>query len=1016
MGGIDGRDRSQHRKELAPGGSIRLTRNAARAGGIAVALMLLGGSGALAQNCTPTLLLGTTTPIVQLTGTNQVVTVPAAAASIVAGALGSVSTAFLSQQTSAFVVGARADQPDQAGGGVWMREVGGHVATKSDTTISTRLAPANEFGDKASTTSTCASRIEQNFLGVQVGTDVARLNSNGWNVHVGLTAGYLELQGRDVAQSFPPPTVAGNVQDIPSVGSINNSFQVPIIGGYVVATKGGFFSDLTVRRELYNISLNQPAISLNDQQFGARAWSVSAGAGYNFGLQDGWFVEPSAGVIWSRTQVDPFALAGPNSFVNGTLAMNDIDSLVGRATLRLGRTFTSGDMTWTPFGSASVFREFAPSVNSTFQTCANCAFGLAANPLGSIMTAGGAFPTNLAVTTSTTRIGTFGQFSAGLAGQPTNTGWVGFVRGDYRIGQNIAGWTANAGLRYNFVPEEAVASKMLVKAPRAVALAYDWTGFYLGGHLGIAQGRGHVDFVGTGVTADPYMAGWLAGGQIGYNVQYGPYVLGIEVDASKTNADGTRTCGASSGRDAVGNLVAFSPLFLTCQNALDWITTAAVRLGTTLPWSDRTLLYVKGGGAVANENVSVSCIFGANNLNVPSPFGVGGGVSFPLPSGMNTLGPAPISLPASRCLNSNNVFTAGGGASQTIWGGMVGFGSEFGLTREWSAKAELNYIWFGNRDGTASDAARLGIGAAIAEAKIGLNYRFGQGGSALAADMRPPPAPVEISTWSGGYVGVNLGGGWRQPADFVTAVPPCTDPRRPTLDQGGTCLLFAEETGVISGLGTGPGSRGKGITGGFQIGYNYQAGLVVVGVEADWEYFKRSSFLAGSAPRTSEIEEESAKLAGFTLAEARNIGPMSVTNEASSTWLATVRGRLGLAWDRLLVYGTGGVAFTDLRYTQTLSVVGFPGIVSGPSAVAENTQTQTGGTVGGGAEYALWNNLSVRAEYLYAQFNGVSVAGLLRSVFPPTTTFTGSTGNLHDHIVRIGLNYKFGYGAVASSY
>jgi len=626
---------------------------------------------------------------------NAVGGVPAATASAIAGALGNVSTAFLSQQTSAFVVGARADQPDQAGGGVWTREVGGHVATKSDTAVSTTGVSAPLIGGIATASSACASRLEQNFFGVQAGTDVARLNSNGWNVHVGLTAGYLELQGRDVAQSFPPPNVGGIVADLPSVGSINNSIQVPIIGGYVVATKGGFFSDLTVRRELYNISLNQPAISLNDQQFGARAWSVSAGAGYNFGLQDGWFVEPSAGVIWSRTQVDPLALAGPNSFLNGTLAIHDIDSLVGRATLRFGRTVTSGDMTWTPFGSASVFREFAPSVTSTFGTCANCAFNITNNPFPPPLNA--AVPTNLAVTTSTTRVGTFGQFSAGLAGQPTNTGWVGFVRGDYRIGQNIQGWTANAGLRYNFVPEEAVASKMVVKAPPPVALAYNWTGFYLGGHLGIAQGRGHVDFVGTGVTADPYMAGWLAGGQIGYNVQYGPYVVGIEVDASKTNANGTRACGSSPGTDAGGFSVAFSPLFLTCQNALDWITTAAVRLGTTLPWSDRTLLYVKGGGAVANENVSVSCIFGANNL----PF-----VRF--------------------CLNSNNAFTPGADASQTIWGGMVGFGSEFGLTREWSAKAELNYIWFGNRDVTASDAARLRIGAAIAEAKIGLNYRFGQ--------------------------------------------------------------------------------------------------------------------------------------------------------------------------------------------------------------------------------------------------------------------------------------------------
>src|SRR5262249_2263901 len=145
-----------------------------------------------------------------------------------------------------------------------------------------------------------ASRIEANFFGVQAGTDVARLNSNGWNVHVGLTAGYLESRGRDVAQSFPP-AISQGISDLATVGSINNSFQIPFIGGYVVATKGGFFSDLMVRRELYNISLNQPAINLNDQQLGARAWSVSAGAGYNFGLQDGWFVEPSAGVIWSRT-------------------------------------------------------------------------------------------------------------------------------------------------------------------------------------------------------------------------------------------------------------------------------------------------------------------------------------------------------------------------------------------------------------------------------------------------------------------------------------------------------------------------------------------------------------------------------------------------------------------------------------------------------------------------------------------------------------------------------------------
>jgi opacity protein-like surface antigen len=73
-------------------------------------------------------------------------------------------------------------------------------------------------------------------------------------------------------------------------------------------------------------------------------------------------------------------------------------------------------------------------------------------------------------------------------------------------------------------------------------------------------------------------------------------------------------------------------------------------------------------------------------------------------------------------------------------------------------------------------------------------------------------------------------------------------------------------------------------------------------------------------------------------------------------------------------------------------------------------------------EYALWNSLTLRAEYLYAQFSGVSGGGVLQAPngFPPptffTNAFTGSTGNLRDHIVRIGLNYKFGGGAVVASY
>jgi len=263
------------------------------------------------------------------------------------------------------------------------------------------------------------------------------------------------------------------------------------------------------------------------------------------------------------------------------------------------------------------------------------------------------------------------------------------------------------------------------------------------------------------------------------------------------------------------------------------------------------------------------------------------------------------------------------------------------------------------------------------------------GGPALAADMRPPPPPVALFTWSGAYVGVNLGSGWRQPVDFVTTMPSCTDFT--------TCFIVDPDTGLASALGTGRSTRASGATGGFQAGYNYQFGAAVAGVELDWEYFKRTSSLGPSAGLTSDITGP-----GRPFFQA----PLLVSNEVASTWLATIRGRLGFAWDRLLLYGTGGVAFTDVRYTQTVTT---SLLITGATVVNVVTETKSGVTVGGGAEYALWNNLTLRAEYLYAQFTGVSGTSVLQfQNF--SNPVAGSTGNLHDHIVRVGLNYKFGYG------
>ncbi|MFL6799376.1 MAG: outer membrane protein [Xanthobacteraceae bacterium] len=264
------------------------------------------------------------------------------------------------------------------------------------------------------------------------------------------------------------------------------------------------------------------------------------------------------------------------------------------------------------------------------------------------------------------------------------------------------------------------------------------------------------------------------------------------------------------------------------------------------------------------------------------------------------------------------------------------------------------------------------------------------GGSARAADMpvRMPP-PVPVFSWTGFYLGANVGYGWREEANYATNV---------------TCpaVLFCfydrpQDLALVSGLGTGSGSSGRGITGGFQGGYNYQLGAFVVGAEADWSYFSRNSVLSNR---------------GFDSFGAI----VSLTNETQSSWLATFRGRLGWAADRILIYATGGGAVTDLRYVQTINAVDR---VAGLAQTAQSagSTTQGGWTVGGGAEFAPWDHLSVRAEYLYVHFNGVSQTfNFTVPGFNPNL-IAGSSGAQNNHIVRVGLNYLFGSGgAVVARY
>src|SRR5258708_18708675 len=102
-----------------------------------------------------------------------------------ATSINTANTAFLTQ-SSAFIGSPANPQPDQEGGGVWARGVGGHLSTSTTSTTGSM-----NFNGPVPGSITCNTRTQEDFAGVQIGTDIARLNVNGWKLHLGSTVAYL---------------------------------------------------------------------------------------------------------------------------------------------------------------------------------------------------------------------------------------------------------------------------------------------------------------------------------------------------------------------------------------------------------------------------------------------------------------------------------------------------------------------------------------------------------------------------------------------------------------------------------------------------------------------------------------------------------------------------------------------------------------------------------------------------------------------------------------------------------
>ena len=207
-------------------------------------------------------------------------------------------------------------------------------------------------------------------------------------------------------------------------------------------------------------------------------------------------------------------------------------------------------------------------------------------------------------------------------------------------------------------------------------------------------------------------------------------------------------------------------------------------------------------------------------------------------------------------------------------------------------------------------------------------------GTAAAADLPPrmapqpyykAPAEVQVYNWTGFYIGINGGGGFG----------------RSDWDSIGSS--FDVSGGLVGGT----------------VGYNYQFGQAVVGVEGDIDWADINGTTNTACP----------------------FGCKTTDN-----WLSTVRGRLGYAADRFMPFVTGGAAFGDIR----ASTPGFAGA----------SNTEAGWTVGAGLEFAIAGNWTAKAEYLYVDLGKFNCGISCGAIATDNVSFT-------TNIVRAGVNYRF---------
>jgi outer membrane immunogenic protein len=291
--------------------------------------------------------------------------------------------------------------------------------------------------------------------------------------------------------------------------------------------------------------------------------------------------------------------------------------------------------------------------------------------------------------------------------------------------------------------------------------------------------------------------------------------------------------------------------------------------------------------------------------------------------------------------------------SNTRTGWTIGSGVEAALGGNWTGKIEYLYLDLGTQRGTSPSGA-YAFSSDIREHifRVGVNYRIG-GNSVYAA------APA--ANWAGFYVGGNAGG--------ATALNRSSSISTPSSNLSENFNLSPD-----------------GFIGGVQAGYNFQAGNLVYGLEADFQ--------------------------GSTLKDDKNCLFSCVTGGTTANfnqklqWFGTVRGRAGYTVGSTLFYATGGLAYGNVKTTAQ----GFGG---GTQFAVSSDHTRTGYAVGGGIEspfefLGLFGpNWTSKTEYLYVNL------GRVTDTFDVGVYPVAFSTKVEQHTLRTGLSYHFDSPVVA---